>query len=252
VKIEQLVISPCCNPEMALDDVLSAYSTLGYSNFEVFTSWAKSAYDVHSDPQVYLAKGRQYGMSFTSFHLPPVKADRRGETLQEAIEAARIADLMGVEIVLFKADQRSTYIQTAPDFLDAIDDLSIIPVIQNHNGSALTSLDDVEEVRRGIGDPRMRTLLEVGHFHSAGQGWREAADVLGDSISLVHIKDQVGEQSVPFGQGEIDLQRLFQYMDDRGYDGRYVVEMEVSDSDKTLEYLADARKYIQEYLVEGQ
>ena len=239
---EQIAVSPCSNPEMGLDDILSAYSSLGYAQFEVFTSWVGSAFDYHADPQLYLAKGRRLGMAFTSLHLPPITADDP-DTFGEAVAAARFAKAIGVQVVLYKATDRDTYISAARGFLDAVDGLGVIPVIQNHYGTALSTLDDVIQVYEGIDDKRMRTLLEVGHFHSAGVDWRDAANHLGDSIALVHIKDQIGRQSVPFGQGEIDLPGVFQYMDDRGYDGRYVIEMEVRDKENTLRYLADAREY---------
>ena len=251
MKIEQVAVSPCSNPEMGLDDVLSAYASLGYKHFEVFTSWTNSAFDYHTYPQAYLKKGQQYSMVFTSFHLPSITADCLTDSLQEAITAARFAEAMGVEIVLYKAHDRATYINAAPAFLNAIEDLRVIPVIQNHYGSALSTLDDMKSVFEGIGDPRMRTLLEVGHFHSVGVDWRKAAEYLGDSVALVHIKDQIGQQSVPFGQGEIDLHALFQTMDENGFEGRYVIEMEVRDKENTLAYLADAHKYVLDYCEEG-
>lgn len=249
---EQIAVSPCSNPDMELDDVLAAYAALDYRKFECFTSWTRSAFDYHGDPEFYLAKGRQYGMTFTSLHLPVITADHRDETLQEAIAAARFAESIGTQIVLYKASDRPTYIGAAKTFLDAIEGLNVTPVIQNHYGTPLSTLEDVKEVYEGIGDSRMGILLEVGHFHSAGVDWRKAAEYLKDSIALVHIKDQIGQQSVPFGQGEIDLYGLFQYMDDRGYEGHYVIEMEVRDKENTLEYLAAARKYFLEYCEEGK
>ncbi len=90
----------------------------------------------------------------------------------------------------------------------------------------------------------MKTCLEVGHFHSAGVIWRDGYDLLGDSIRLVHIKDQVGPQSVPFGKGEVDLIGLFAHMKSVGYGGDYVVEMEVTDAENTIQYLADAIDYL--------
>lgn len=251
MRIEQIAVSPCANPEMALDDALAAYAALGYCHFEVFTSWVKSAFDYHGDPRSYLAKGRRYGISFTSMHLPPIAPDRREETLAEAVAAARFAAAIGASVVLYKAKDRPTYIDAAPAFLDAVAGLGVTPVIQNHFGTALSTLADVQEVYEGIADPRLRTLLEVGHFHSAGVDWREAAAYLGDSIALVHIKDQVGRQSVPFGAGEIDLTGLFRYMDGKAYDGRYVVEMEVQDKENTLAYLDGALRYIERYCKGG-
>ena len=252
MRSEQIAVSPCSNPDMVLDDILAAYAALGYRNFECFTSWTQSAFDYHADPEYYLAKGHRHGIAFTSLHLPAIAAGRQDETLQEAIAAARFAASIGTHIVLYKASDRPTYIKAAPTFLNAIENLDVIPVIQNHYGTALSTLDDVKEVFEGIGNPRMSTLLEVGQFHSAGVDWSKAAEYLGDSVALVHIKDQIGPQSVPFGQGEIDLPRLFRYMDERGYEGHYVIEMEVRDKENTLEYLAGARKYVLEHCEEGK
>ena len=69
MKTEQIAVSPCSNPDMSLDDVLRAYSSLGYSRFEVFTSWTKSAFDYRADPEQYLRKGQRFSMKFTSLHL---------------------------------------------------------------------------------------------------------------------------------------------------------------------------------------
>ena len=63
----------------------------------------------------------------------------------------------------------------------------------------------------------------------------------------MHIKDQVGPQSVPYGTGEIDLPALFETLEARGYTGDYVVEMEVADRAHTVAYLRDALAYIRKY-----
>ncbi|MDA3797461.1 MAG: hypothetical protein PF692_00050 [Kiritimatiellae bacterium] len=56
MKSDQIAVSPCSNPEMDIDEVLQAYSAMGYTNFEVFTSWAKSAFNYHLSPKLYLGK----------------------------------------------------------------------------------------------------------------------------------------------------------------------------------------------------
>jgi sugar phosphate isomerase/epimerase len=90
----------------------------------------------------------------------------------------------------------------------------------------------------------MRVLLEVGHFHSVGVHFRDAHALYGDRAALVHIKDQKGEQSVPFGAGEIDLPGLFELLAASGYHGKFVVEMEVADPANTQRYLAEAFSYL--------
>ena len=63
-----------CSPlkEILFEKHYSAYSELGYKNFEFFTSWAKSALDTKTDPEIYLKKAQNVGMSFSSFHLPVI------------------------------------------------------------------------------------------------------------------------------------------------------------------------------------
>lgn len=237
------IASPCCNPEMTLPEVLSAYSRLGFRKFEAFTSWVNSVLDWERDPVAYRDQALQHGMQYVSLHLPPVGDDRE-ESLARAVKAARFAAALGARVVLFKATSRPNYIAAAKPFLEATEELGIIPVLQNHAGSPISTLADFEEVLASIGDPRMKTLLEVGHFHSVGVSWREGWDLLGDTIALVHIKDQVGRQSVPFGTGEVDLPGLFRWMRAVGYTGDYVIEMEVADREHTLRYLADALDYL--------
>lgn len=250
-KLENIVVSPCCNPELELEEAFTAYTKAGYRAFEVFTSWVRSAFDYTADPQQYLEVAARFGVRLASFHLPMIEADDVRAGLAESIKAARFAAALGVKVVLFKASDRPTIIQAAGEFLDAIDDLTITPVLQNHYGTAISSLDDFREVIEGIDDSRMRSLLEVGHFHTAGVSWKQGCDLLGDSIALIHIKDQIGAQSVPFGAGEIDLPGLFAFMEGAGYQGDYVVEMEVKDRENTLQYLTDALTYLKSFC-EGQ
>jgi len=243
--LDHLVASPCCNPEMALPEALAAYSRLGFGKFEAFTSWVQSAVDVEADPQRYLECAAGHGMRFTSTHLPPVDDDLDA-SLARAVRAAEFADALGAGIVLYKATSRENYARSAGDFLDRIDRLGVTPVLQNHAGTPISTLDDFREVIDAIADPRMKTLLEVGHFHSVGVCWREACKLLGESIALVHVKDQVARQSVPFGSGEIDLPGLFEHVKSVGYEGDFVVEMEVQDRANTLRYLAEAVEYLRE------
>ena len=240
---DNLIVSPCSNPEMGLEEVLAAYSEIGYEKFEVFTGWAGSAFDIDADPRDYLAKSRRYGMKFVSFHLPPVNDDV-DVSLARSVRAARFARAVGAEVVLFKATSRENYIRAAGEFLDAIDSLGLTAALQNHAGTAISTPADFGEVIDGIADPRMKTLLEVGHFHTVGVSWREGYDLLAGRIALVHVKDQIGPQSVPFGTGEIDLPGLFEHMRSVEYAGDFVVEMEVADKPNTLKYLAEAREYL--------
>lgn len=241
--MDRLTVSPCSNPEMELEDVLRAYSGLGFSAMEVFVSWAKSAFDIGADPAHYLALGRRYGMAFTSFHLPPITDDFQA-SLASVLAAARFAKAVGAEIVIYKASSRDNYVRGSKAILDVAESLGLMAVLQNHAGSPIATLDDYRAVRQAVADHRLKSLLEVGHFHTAGVHWRDGMELLGDSIALVHLKDQIGGRSVPFGTGEIDLPGLLDCLASTGYLGRYVIEMEVQDRPNTLTYLGQALHYV--------
>lgn len=249
--LEQFAVSPCSNPELSLDETLARYSEMGFSKYEAFTSYTASALDWRGDPVAYRDRAATFGMTFVSMHLPPIRDDIDA-SLADAITAARFARAIGARVVLYKATSRRNYIAAAKAFLDAICDVGVTPVLQNHFGTPISSLGDFSEVISGINDPRMKTLLEVGHFHSAGVRWPEGYSLLKGSIALVHIKDQIGKEPVRFGEGEVDLPGLFRHMAETGYRGDFIVEMEATlrQTEKTLELLRDAREYIKRTIEE--
>lgn len=249
--MDNITISPCCNPEMSLEEALSAYAGLGFRKFEAFTTWVKSAFDFEADPQHYIDRLTAHGMRLASLHLPPI-TDEVDATLARAVRAARFAAAVGADTVIFKGKTRELLIRTGRAMLDAVEGLGLSVVLTNHAGTAISTLADYRDVIDGIADPRMKTCLEVGHFHSVGVSWRQGCELLGETIALVHIKDQVGRQSVPFGTGQVDLPGLFAHMRSVGYGGDFVVEMEVADRENTLTHLAEAVKYLQAHCLQGR
>ena len=241
-----LAVSPCSSPEMALAEALSAYERLGYSRLELFTSWARSAVDPDEDPEVYLGLADKYGFQFSSIHLPPLDA-QDPSSVERAVNACRFGEELECLAALVKLTGRQRDIPACRALLDAIDDLAIIPVLQNHAGSPISTLDDYREVFEALDDDRMKCTLEVGQYHSVGIGWEEACSALVPRFELVHIKDQIGSQSVPFGTGEIDLPGLLARLCEVGYAGDVVIEMEVEDRENTLQYLGEALEYVKRY-----
>jgi len=223
--MERLVATPCSAPKWPLEEVLSAHAELGFTKFEAFIGWVQSALDLSAEAAEYVELAGRYGMRFVSMHMPPV-TDDVDASLAAAIEAAEFAADLGAEVVLFKATSRANYIAAGPAFLDALDDLRMTAVIQNHCGSPLHDVTDVLDVLAGVGDERLAVLLEVGHFHQAGVTWPRAYEALRGRVALVHIKDIAAGEPVPFGAGEIDFPGLFQALADDGYAGDYVVELE--------------------------
>ena len=237
---DRLVASPCCLPQLGLEQLLRLYQDLGFRNIELFTSAGSVGWPSSVDPlgdadarAELRTRVEEHGMRVTSMHLPPITADL---DVAGAVTAAGFARGVGADVVLFKATTRDLYIESAGQFLEETAGVGITPVLQNHAGAAISTLDDFRTVLAGIGDPRMRTLLEVGHFARVGVDWRDAYDVLGETIALVHVNDIDGNgRSVPFGTGTVDFEGLLKHLDDVGYTGNIVVELELEGHTDSVE-----------------
>lgn len=245
----RLVISPCCNPDAGFEEALAAYAGLGFRSMEAFTGWCKSSVDCSTDPAPWRERAAAHGIRFTSLHLPGANADE-ATSIAAAIRAATFAAALGVEVVLVKADTIDRHVRCDRAIVDAVCDLGMVPVLQNHRGSALETPDDIARVLDGLGDPRLRVLLEVGHYHSVGVRWPAPWERFRERVALVHIKDQVGARSVPYGTGEVDLRGLFQRLEREGYAGRYVIELELEDRSlaNVTPLLADAAAQLEPLL----
>jgi len=238
-----LSVSPCSNPEMTLKEALVSYKKIGFNRFELFTDWVKSAVDPRESPEIYLKLAKAYGFKFSSIHLPPIDNNIK-VSLRRVADACRFGAALGCRVAIVKATSKNNYIAGGKKLLDMLNDIPIIPVVTNHKGTSISTLEDYKEVIEGIDDSRIKCLLEVGHFHSMGVSWFDAYNLLTERIELIHIKDQVGSQSVPFGTGEIDLLGLFSILVTDGYNGDMVIEMEVADKKNTLNYLKDALRFV--------
>ncbi|NLD72876.1 MAG: sugar phosphate isomerase/epimerase, partial [Chloroflexi bacterium] len=157
-------------------------------------------------------------------------------------------EALGADVALFNADTRPIMVKALPRYLDAVEDLDIAIAVQNHPGRALETGEDYRAVFAGVGnDPRLKGVLEVGSFHHYGWSWRQGYDLLAGRIALVHIKDMVGQQSVPFGTGEVDIPGLIEHLSAVGYRGKFVLEMSVVDKENTIQYTQEAFQYMVEH-----
>lgn len=224
-----------------LDEILGAYSKMGYKNFEVYAQGRGSSFDITKGPKFFIQKGKEYNLNFSSLHL--TKVDDLS-CLDLAVKEALFAEAIGINIVVFKASTKEIYVEGLKQFLKNIEGHQITPVIQLHEGGAFNSIADLQEVLNEVDDNRLKILHEVGSFHAFGISWRDVCKAFGKRIGLVHIKDMVGQQSVPFGEGEIDIPALIKCMQDLGYNGYYVIEMANKDKENTRKYIGEALEYI--------
>jgi sugar phosphate isomerase/epimerase len=247
---DRLVSSPVYFPDWSLEKVLSACHELGFSKFEGFTEWSASKLDWQGDPAVPRQRAEAMHLRFTSFHLPTIRHEV-DEGLANALAAVRFAAGLGANIVLFKAASLEIYGQTIPRFLDALDEanLGLTPVLQNHFGTVLSTLDDYKRVLASVDeDPRMKALLEVGHFQRAGVSWEQGWDYLGDRVALIHLNEIRAGRSVLFGTGEVDFPGLMRRVKTSGYPGDIVVELELSNRESNPEETINGVRRAVEFL----
>ncbi len=248
---DRLVSSPVYSPHLPLEPVLEACNRLGFTKFEGFTEWAASKLDWRDDPATPRRLAESMGLRFSSFHLPTARSDADSE-VSDLMVAARYGAGLGAKVVLFKAASRELYGSVGPRFLDALTvaNLGLTPVLQNHRGGPIQTLEDFQEVLGRLNrDSRMKTLLEVGQFHRAGVEWRKGWEWMGGRIALIHVNDIRDGQSVLYGTGEVDLRGLMRQVRTSGYEGDIVVELELSNREtvpsETLEGVRRAVEHLE-------
>ena len=247
---QRFVGSPCCLPALPPEELFPAYQKLGLTKYEAFSAWSRTRHEWAGDPDADRRFAAKHGLEITSYHLPALVEDVEG-SLAQALAAARYAARLGAKIVLLKAAKRELFGAAGKRFLDAVEKekLGLTTVVQNHAGSAISTPQDYREAFSLFEhDPRIKAVLEVGHFQRVGIGWREGWDLLRDRIALVHVNDIRHGKSVPYGTGEVDFYGLMKQIKTSGYGGDIVVELELethqTNPAATLEGLSQALAFL--------
>ncbi|MFC1714421.1 sugar phosphate isomerase/epimerase family protein [Candidatus Poribacteria bacterium] len=253
----RLGCSTCCIPEYTLDDALALFSSSGYEYFETFTTWTGGQLDVHKvDKEDVKRKIAQHGLKLSSLNIENFVAEddtafrerleRQKDNIQWAIE-------LGCGKISFKGGKRTeddmrALIRGAQELADYCEDLPVELCLANHHGNRIERIEDLDRIFSEIDHPKVGVLVDIGHYHSAGVDIPALIKKYSDKIKLVHTKDQIGRQSVPFGEGEIENPGLLKLLHDLGYDGFVVVEVEVEDKENTPKYIGEAQVYLQEII----
>ena len=126
----------------------------------------------------------------------------------------------------------------------AISDLPVKVALEPHTGSQFQNEADYEEIFAHITTKQIGITIDTGHFHEASVDWKGLIRKYPDRIYNVHVKDHVGHQSVPIGEGEIDMPGLLHELRTIDYRGPLAVELEVEDPENLPRYVADAYQYL--------
>jgi len=171
-------------------------------------------------------------------------------------EVARVAVEMGSPLLVFSGTRPrqeghlEATIAGLQALLPLIADMPIRVALEPHYGYTVQLAADYDAIMGAIDDPQLGITVDVGHFHAAGVDWAELIRRYANRIYNIHAKDHVGRQSVPIGEGEIDLRRMIQVLHACDYQGALAVEVEVVDPENLPSYCAKARPYLSDLVHE--
>ena len=126
----------------------------------------------------------------------------------------------------------------------AISDMPVKVALEPHLGSQFQNEADYDEIFAHINTKQIGITIDTGHFHVADVDWKALIRKYPDRIYNVHVKDHIGAQSVPVGNGEVDMPGLIHELRAINYPGPLAVELEVEDPENLPRYVADAYQYL--------
>lgn len=116
-------------------------------------------------------------------------------------------------------------------------DLGVLTTIENmptFDGMLYKNMNDLNDLLVSLD---MSMTLDIGHANHAGYSPDE---MIFDSIKHIHMHDNFGDDDahLSFGEGSIDLKSIVNKLEEKSYDGIYIIEVNDTDSiKKSYEYM---------------
>ena len=166
-----------------------------------------------------------------------------------------VAERMGSPLVVLTGRPRKEgglepTIAGIKELLPLIEHVPVKLALEPHYGSQIQYIEDYEAIFDQIESSQVGITLDSGHFHSAGVDWKRLIQRFPERIYNFHVKDHIGNQSVPLGAGEVDLHGYIEALHSIGYEGALAVELEVADPENLPRYCAEAFIYLRDLVVE--
>ena len=116
-------------------------------------------------------------------------------------------------------------------------DLGVLTTIENmpgFDGMLYQNMNDLNDLLVSLD---MSMTLDIGHANHVGYS---ADGMIFDSIKHIHMHDNFGDDDahLSFGEGSIDLKGIVNRLEEKNYDGIYIIEVNDTDSiKKSYEYM---------------
>ena len=116
-------------------------------------------------------------------------------------------------------------------------DLGVLTTIENMPDFDAMIYQNINELNDFLVSLDMGMTLDIGHAHHVGY---TPDEMIFDSIKHVHIHDNFGDDDahLALGEGNIDLKHIINSLENKNYDGIYIIEVNDLDSiKKSYEYM---------------
>ena len=245
-------------PEASLPEAIRIAQQAGFEQIELFRTWTQSS-PVGPNISVPMARRmlgsakirlsglnirnitgkRESGQHDPSYNLRQVEWD---------IHLARALKLSHANI---KGGDRSEQalidlIEGVNTLLDRIPDITLN--LGNHHGNRLETLSDYCLIMPDL-DFRAKVLLDTGHLLTVGEDILKFADTFANRIGVVHLRDQVDDQPVPLGKGNLPFDDLINILKQADYHGPLVVELENVNWASPVEAAETANSFVESLLM---
>jgi len=243
-----------CYRHQGLDECLAMMAEAGYKEVELVAipTW------IHVDLQAIDAEALQRrceaaGLGLAALYPGGVNCTSPEATEQSVAYIQRAIDVAGdtgVGRIVFTGQGRDTAplaaaIEGYKRLADYLVDKPVAICLENHYRNQIEFPDDYRQVFAAVDSPQFAMTIDTGHFTSSQVDFLALADEFADRLRHVHVKDHIGAESVPLGQGETDNAGLVRKLLRMGYDGYLSVEVEAKDHENNPRYAADALPYLQ-------
>ena len=182
------------------------------------------------------------------------------ELMQKAIDFCAEAGIRVIQLSGFDVyDQeprtditRARYEDNLVKCVEMAERACVTLAIEPVEGNLLCVTDTMEVVRR-IDSPFLQVYPDPANICSLGI--EPIADLYAGKghIAAVHMRESLPNQfdaTVPFGTGNLDFKGVFRALDDIGFHGPLIVEMWNENRENYLEYITQARVFMQNVLDE--
>lgn len=260
----KIALSTVSLPSFAWKDCLAQAAAAGYRHVELLMipGWDTVPHPGEIEPAELAAEAAKRGLDIASLHAGALDGASDASIAETAAYVRRLAAFArdaGVPLVnanggrkpddgSYTADERRRVLGRISSALGELGPWFSRHgrrlTLENHFGYQLETAEDYAEVLGRVPESApIGVTVDTGHFTAARVDMPAFVRRFGRRVFHVHIKDHVGEKSVPLGEGHTDNAAVVAALAAQGYDGYLSVELEVHDG-REIEHVRAALPYM--------